>query len=549
MKNNLTRIASTLTIAATLTSLGGCEAFDSYHRADALSKETRDKLNAPAPVQPTVAVHEGDWLLGEKIRASKPQPKIFDKAVVFNPGSRAAAMSLSDLATWIAQNVGVPTNIDVSVDSPATADSAAAAAGASAAKVTMPGTSMRSPILPGGMGAGAVATLERDKTHSAMAFKGTLKEFLNVVDARYDVWSRYENGTITFYKTETRSFSIALMKGTSTFAGTISTKGSSSGGSSSGSSSSSSSTSSEGKQTMDQTTTLEPWKNLAVTAKAVAGPGANVVADADLSTLTVTGTPPQCERVAAFVRDLNANWGKQIALEVHLYQITRTTEDNYGATLSLQYKNASGANAFTLSSISAPTVSSSYSAMSFGATITGGRLSGSTAAIQALSTLGHMSEVISRAGITQNGKVLGLQSAVEEGYVQSTSTTTTTNAGSTTSIQTSTLVPGFTSTFLPKMVDGKILLDFDITLSNLNSLTTYTTNSTSVQLPTMSMTRLTQSVLLKPGQTLILTGMNKQKTTTTNNGTGSAFLPIFGGGLDAAKDDAMIAVVITARLM
>ena len=546
MKHPLIRIASSLTIAASLVSLAGCEAIDSYHRADALHKDVQDKLDKPAPVQPTVAVHDGDWLLGEKIRASKPQPKIFDKAVVFNPGSRASAMSLSDLSTWIAQNVGVPTNIDVSVDSPGTGESAASAEGASSAKVTLPGASMRSAILPGGAGGAAAATLERDKTHPAMAFRGTLKEFLNVVDARYDVWSRYENGTITFYKIETRSFSVAVMKGTSTFAGTISTKGSSSGSSSSGSSSS---TSSEGKQSMDETTTLEPWKNLGATAKAVAGPGANVVADADLATLTVTGTPPQCERVAAFVRDLNASWGKQIALEVHLYQITRTTEDNYGATLSLAYKNAAGASAFTLTSVSAPTVSSSYSGLSFGATITGGRLSGSTAAIQALSTLGHMTEVISRAGITQNGKVLGLQSAVEQGYVQSTSTTTTTNAGSTTSIQTGTLVPGFTSTFLPKMVDGKILLDFDITLSNLNKLTTYTTSSSSVQLPNMSMTRLTQSVLLKPGQTLILTGMNQQKTTTTNNGTGSAYLPIFGGGSDAAKDDAMIAVVITARLM
>jgi hypothetical protein len=65
----------------------------------------------------------------------------------------------------------------------------------------------------------------------------------------------------------------------------------------------------------------------------------------------------------------------------------------------------------------------------------------------------------------------------------------------------------------------------------------------------MQLTRFEQSVSLKPGETLILTGMRQQNTSTTNNGVGSPYLPILGGGVDAQKGDTIIAVVISARLL
>ena len=52
-----------------------------------------------------------------------------------------------------------------------------------------------------------------------------------------------------------------------------------------------------------------------------------------------------------------------------------------------------------------------------------------------------------------------------------------------------------------------------------------------------------------PGETLVLTGLRDQSTSMTNNGTGSPFMPLLGGGVDAQKKDTMIAVVITARLL
>ena len=94
---------------------------------------------------------------------------------------------------------------------------------------------------------------------------------------------------------------------------------------------------------------------------------------------------------------------------------------------------------------------------------------------------------------------------------------------------------------------------FDMTLSELQPLQTFTSGSgasqSTVQLRTMPLARFEQSVRLMPGETLVLTGLRDQSTSMTNNGTGSPFMPLLGGGVDAQKKDTMIAVVITARLL
>jgi hypothetical protein len=155
--------------------------------------------------------------------------------------------------------------------------------------------------------------------------------------------------------------------------------------------------------------------------------------------------------------------------------------------------------------------------------------------------------------VTQNGKLLALQAAKSQGYVASTSTTLAASVGSSTSIQTGTLVPGFTSSFLPKVVDGRILIDFDMTLSDLLRLDTFVSGTgssqSSVQLPLEQITRFQQSISLKPGETLVLTGMRQQSASTTNNGIGSPWMPLLGGGVDAQKGDTIISVVISARLL
>jgi len=566
MKISLPQMIAMTMATTALLNLAGCGVMQTAGEEKVLDSDAKARIADVPKSRTVVQVHEGAWLLGEKIRASKPQPEIYDKTVVFK---NSATVSLTDIAAWIAEDVGVRAVVEASALASSSTTTAGGATqsfggrGLPSPAVALGGLT-RLPQLPAagvGFNAGQFESMAGSQ-QTPLDYAGSFKGFLDLVDARYNVWSRYTDGTVTFYKIETRTFTLPSISDIASMNGSISTgdtSGSSQGTGASGSApptqsgSAGGNSSGSGGQTITLGVNLSPWQTLERTATAIAGPAAQVVVDQNLGTLTVTGTPPQCDRLDAWVKNLDVMYGKQVAIDVHVYQVQLSQEDNYGLNLSLAYKSATGHTSASMNSVAPPTVSSSSTPMSFGATILGGPLAGTSAAIQALSTLGNVSQLISRSGVTQNGKLLALQSAKQQGYVASTQSTQTASVGSSTSMQTATLTPGFTSSFLPKVIDGRILIDFDMTLSDLQALQTFTSGSgagqSSVQLPTMQLTRFEQSVSLKPGDTLVLTGMRQQSTSTTNNGVGTPYMSLLGGGVDAQIGDTIIAVVISARLL
>lgn len=563
----MTRIKTLAATIAALTASGmmsGCAIHDVYKAQSAIGAGARAQVQTENPSRAIVVVHQGSWLLGQKIAASAPRPAIFSQHMKFTPANGSTA-TLAEVSDYITRFAHLSTVIDSSVDGGVGGGTAASVA--SAGGPLPPGTKTAGTL---GLPPGSVSSRSQPITVNPVqvsanlsgeavpfeVFTGDFGSFINEVDSRFRVWSHLSGNTLTFLRAETRTFPLPTLPDEASMDGSISTgasQGSVGAGGSTGMSVGGSSGSGAGGQVIKLKVEMNPWKGLQDTAQAVGGPGTLVHADPSLGVLTATGTPPQCDRVEKFMHDLGALYGKQIAIDVHVYQVQESQEHNYGGNITLAYQSASGHTGLTLTGASAPTVTSTSTPMTFGATILGGSLKGSSATIQALSTLGNVSELISRAGVTQNGKILALQAARQEGYVESTQSTATASVGSSTTMQTGTLVPGFTSSFIPRLVDGKVQMAFDMTLSDLLALQTFTsgsgTSQSSVQLPTMQVTRFQQLVSLKPGETLILTGVREQSTNTTNNGVGSAYMPLLGGGLDAQKTDTVIAVAITAKLL
>lgn len=568
-------------IALAAVSLSGCGIQQIRNDQQAMAADAQSKLNSMPKSRPVVQVHEGAWLMGEKVRATKSQPEIYSKQVTFN----STLYSLSDFSNWIVRTVGVRAIVDPSAYAPlpgaSTVGATAAARPGVAPQAAAGGRSvdLNSPLpggsvfgngvapflaagtsLQGGQGAAAASGAAQPLT---LRYTGTLRGLVDRVNAHFAVWDRYEDGTVTLFRTETRNFDLPAISDASTMSGAISTDSSSTGAGAGNISASSSAGGQNGQtgagstggggQNMSVTATVNPWLSLQDTARSVAGAGAEVIVDKNLGLLTVTGTPQQCDRVEGLVRKLEVMYGKQVGIDVALYSIRLTREHNLGATLNLSLASPNGHTGLTFSGATPPTMQSSASPMKFGATIVGGRLNGTSAAVQALSALGDVSQVVTRGGVTTNGKVLALQSATPRNYVSQTQTTLASNVGSTTSIQTSTLVPGFTANFLPKVINGRISVNFSMTLSQLLELPTFSvgggSNQTSVQLPTLQLARFEQSVNLKPGESLVLTSSRQQSASVNANGVGSPFNPLLGGGVDAQQSDTILAIVVSARLL
>ena len=519
--------------------------------------------------RPTVVTHDSPWLLGQEIQASTPQPRILSKHVVYDS---ATEPSLSDVTVWIVSQVGVNAEVDPSASvSGGTGLSSMPQRRAASIEGALPSPAI-SLANRGAPIARAVPPAESEVisvTRTPLRYSGDLRGFLNLLAARYAVYWRYHDGTVTFFRTETRTFELPSLPSSGSMSGSISTGGTGAGAGSTGAGSGSAtgggsadstmtgssggSAGQSGGQVMTLSAQSSPWATLQQTASAVAGLGATVVVDHNLGMLTVTGSPSQVARIRSWVKSLDAMWGKEIAVDVHVYSVQVNHEDNYGLNLGLAYKSANGHTGVTFTGVAPPTLEGGSTPMSFGASIVGGTLSGTGVAVQALSTLGNVSEVYQDTGITLNGGMIHLQNATSQGYVCSTQNTASGLTASSNSMQLCTVVPGVTAGIVPKLVGGRILLDYDMTISNLLSLTTFTsggsTNQSSVQEAKQQLARFQQSLSLKPGQTVVVAGLRQKSAAVTNNGVGSPSMPLLGGGVDAQRGDTLLAVVITARLL
>lgn len=537
-------------LTGVMVAIAGCAGVQQANRDAASIHKSASEAYADQPHStPAVVAHPEAWLTGDPVPVQKDQPAILKRQVVLETQS---AGSLQDLATWIATKTRVPVRVDVIAIS-----GGIGTAGTGAAAGVPPLAGRQAQVFP-------LSAAQRQLGETG--YVGPLSGLLDVVASRAGVWWRYRDGQVTFYNWESRTFTLPALSTTRYLTGSISTGGMGTGsgtgmgmgggmgggmmgGGMASSSMSSGSMSGSGMAGgmvgMGVQANVNYWSGIQKMVQGIAG-GARVVVDGSLGMVTVTGTPPQVEAVAAWVRAARAQLGRQVAVDVHIYNVKVSREDNYGLNFSLTNK---GQNSYSITGASVPTLLSSSTPMSFGASILSGPFGGTAPAVQALTTLGKVTQLYSDSGVTMNGQVLALSRGQTISYLAYSQTFATGIAAAGTSLQPGQVQVGFTGTFLPRVTDGHVVLDLEMNIADLLGIRTVSSNGSSIEVPDTQEVTFSQSVSLKPGQTLVLTGYRERSAQITNNGVGSPYNPALGGGVDAQSADTVMAVVITARTL
>ena len=545
--------------AAILPLMAGCATFHQAH-AKQIEAEHAITRYQPPKAPPVVSTVDTPFLLGTVVDVRHAAPAILKQSITL---IYPYPMTLRQIAGKITQKKGIPVHIE---DSQESSTSAA------------PGGML--PPLPSQTG-GFPNPLQGTGGQSRYAFRGmpldwhgSVAGLLDMITARNGVWWRYRDGAVRIFRTETKTFSIpALAWSTGSSGSIVASAGANAmgGGMSSGIGGAGSmptggsmgaggtgggqGNESTGTTSIVNTSKIDVWAGLQKIAQTVAGPGAQVEADGSTGTVTVTGTPPQIRHVREWVQGLSRQLERQVAITVHVYNVTVNNEQNYGLNLAGAFQSLGKQYGVSLQGVAPPTPTGGTQPMSIGANIlnsaTGalGQWQGSSVAVQALATLGHVSQVFSKSTISLNGQPAPIQVAQQTGYLAESSTTQTANVGATSGLIPGTVTTGFTAMFLPRITNGKILLGMNMTISNLVGIQTISSGGNSIQVPTVDSSTFQQSVKLKPGQTLLLTGYSQKGGSTTRNGVGSPYLPLLGGGADASTSKQMIAIVITARIL
>lgn len=401
--------------------------------------------------------------------------------------------------------------------------------------------------------------------------KGNLIDMLDAFASETNTAWRYTDGKIVLSDTETELFAVKLLPGdiqiqnqVNSTTGISSSQGgggsviggdgeNTSGGGGQQATSTSNSTGQQNTvQNVQYNLSTKIWDNITGTTKNMLSPIGKMNGMPETSTIAITDRPAVLEKIAKYIKEQNELLNQQVQIDVQVLSVETNAEDNYGINWALAFKNATtkfninGQGASGLAPIFSP--SSTTQAFTLG--ILSGDFAGSQLVIDALSTITKTSLVTSTAVTTLSNQPAPIQVIKQQSYVSNIATTQVANAGAMQSINTGQINYGFTLNILPKIENtGLVRLQVSLNLSSLNALTSFAVTNAMVQLPDMTQRNIMQKVVMKDGDTYVVTGFDSDFNQVTNTGVGSPYFWFFGGGVTAKQTRTKLVVLITPRVV
>lgn len=305
------------------------------------------------------------------------------------------------------------------------------------------------------------------------------------------------------------------------------------------------------------------WKEVGDSVKQILSPNGKYSLNQATGTLVVTDVKEVVDRVGKYIQHENAVMTRQIEVKVEVLTVNLDDSKQYGIDWNLVYSKLTDLVPDWSMTFSSPATLVESTAAGFGLQILSpvdsngltDRLNGSSALIQALSSIGDVSVVTSMNAVTLNRQPVPIAVTNQTGYLASTTpaASTTGGTGGVPGLTPGTVTTGFIFNLLPVVTDdNRIMLRFSMDLSDLKKIGTVSIGSgqtlQSIQTPEVSSAQLMQGATLSPGETLVLSGFER-----VNNGAEKALLSEkasigLGGSYKGTKTRQTTVVLLTPYL-
>lgn len=339
-------------------------------------------------------------------------------------------------------------------------------------------------------------------------FEGPLKLFLDSVASYYGLYWKYQDGGIQFYRTETRTFTLLATMEKIKTSNVISNTQSAEGGGDSDSGSSG-----ESSQITSSEISFSAWEEAVTNIKEMLSSEGHVTANKSTGTVTVTDIPGIIHRVATYIHQIERKQVRQVAIDVQVvnFEVTNTRNRAFNADFVFQDINGAAVKLLSGSATSGATGSGSIAAaiLEDGASNDSLRaFYGSQLVLNALREKGRTSAITSGSGIVLNNMPLPIQKLHQEGYLASISSTLSDSGNTTTStMESATISTGFSMVVVPHILDdNRILLNYSLTLSELDNLKEYTSGGQTIYTPEVSSQSFSNRLIVRSGSTVVLAG-------------------------------------------
>lgn len=445
--------------------------------------------------------------------------------------------------------------------------------GAESGSPTQRLTSVPSPVLPtagdmrpldsfgtgtaSGAAAGSPGT---SRTFSDVTYTGNLGGLLDIVTARLGISWKYEDGMVTFFYLQTARFDIepsdakyalngSVVSGVSNSSSSNGGTGSSSSGSNSGGVSGESGTSLKSDVSMGNNL----YDDLKSTAESMLTPGVGRLdMNKTTGTVVITDVPEVVRRVGEYLTSENKALSRQVNLKVVIYTVNTETSDAVGIDWNVIYKTLAGKYGINLTGPSGTVADAGSVSFSVLDTSTGAarQFAGSSFLFDALSKQSKVADVRTIPLMTTNMASASVVVGRQITYLKSVSQTPYSTGNTTLLSQTrepGSVTTGTNITIFPKVLNGgdRMMLNMFLNISSLIALRQIGTADEPQEAPDVDSRSTPVRVWLKPGQTVVISGLEQNVATSDRQGQLSPDNQITGGQRSGDRTRQSFVITVT----
>lgn len=414
----------------------------------------------------------------------------------------------------------------------------------------------------GGTAATAAPSAGVSRTFSGITYNGNLGGLLDIVTARLGISWKYEDGMVTFFYLQTARFDIEPSDAKYALTGSVvsgvsnsssSDGGGGSGGSGSGGNSGGVSGESGTSLKSDVSMGNNLYDDLKSTAESMLTPGVGRLdMNKTTGTVVITDVPEVVRRIGEYLTSENKALSKQVNLKVVIYTVNTDTSDAVGIDWNVVYKTLAGKYGINLAGPAGTVADAGAISFSVLDTATGSarQFAGSSFLFDALSKQANVADVRTIPLMTTNMASASVVVGRQISYLKSVSTTVYQTGNS--ALPSQTLTPGSVTTgtnitIFPKILDGgdRMMLNMFLNISSLIRLREITSDTEKLEAPEVDSRSVPQRVWLKPGQTVVISGLEQNVSSGSKQGMFSPDNLITGGQRSGDKTRQSFVITVT----
>lgn len=371
-----------------------------------------------------------------------------------------------------------------------------------------------------------VAARKRTQTYN-FDYKGSLKGLLDQASSRFDITWQLSEGGIILHGLETENFSIP------SFAGQLTRSTHVTAGVGRGQHA-------ETQRALQDLSVLDPWGELTSQVIALAGEDSKVNSSPSLGVLTVQARPSAIKRIRHVVEQTLKTMSTQIMMDVEVYDLHLS--EHSAMSVNLELEALFPTTSFSSQGLAGVNVPN----LNLGMGVMQGALKGTKAMLALLGKHGSLQMQQKARLTTVSGRPAPLHVGREVSFVEQLRRGVEGDGVTRFSeIQAGKIMTGFALEILPKILrDYRLMVQVDAQLTELLNISDYQTGSDSIQLPEIATRHILETVIIKPGQSMVVAGFQQRRSEHRKQGPGWHELFMLPGGSQQRSHDHILSIVI-----